>query len=466
MNLTELLDRTTIRWPQKPALVEGEIILSYAGLVQKISELASQLQALQVKPGCRIGLHQPNSINYIALTFALWRLKAVVVPIPMEYTEMELSDIIATMQLEAIVGEKPRGQSLPLQSNCFFTRLTPAVPPDNHGLNIAFIRFTSGTTSACKGVVLSHETILDRLITANKVLCIGPNDTVMWCLPMSHHFLVTIVLYLSEGATIVLGRHVFLAQPFLDATNRWHGTVLYAAPFHYALLSRDGSGAGLASVRLAVSTTCPLPQDVAVNFQTRFGLSLTQALGVIELGLVCVNDDPATRWNSVGRPLPEYALNIRNPDSDGCGEVRFAGPGFFDAYDNPWTWREQLMPDGWFATGDVGRVDEQGYLLLAGRKAAVINLAGCKVFPEEIEAVLNRHPAVRESRVFGRVHPHLGEVVEAEIVLSAEMASIENLPHFCREQLASFKIPTRFHVVPTLPRTSATGKIRRVAAAV
>jgi long-chain acyl-CoA synthetase len=465
MNLTELLDRTAKRWPQKPALIEGEIILAYAGLVEKTMELASQLQAFQVKPGCRIGLHQSNSINYVALTFALWRLNAVVVPIPMECTEGELSDIATTMQLEAILGEKPRGQSASLQSNCFFTRLTPAAPQNNHGLNIAFIRFTSGTTRARKGVVLSHETIRDRVITANKALRIGPDDTVMWCLPMSHHFLVTIVLYLTEGATIVLARHAFLSRPFLEAINRRRGTVLYAAPFHYALLAQDSSGASLAPVRLAVSTTCPLPQDVAVNFQARFGLPLTQALGVIELGLVCINDDPATRWNSVGRPLPEYALKIRNPDGEGCGEVMFAGPGFFDAYDNPWTWREQLMPDGWFATGDIGWVDAQGYLHLVGRKAAVINLAGRKVFPEEIEAVLNRHPAIRESRVFGRVHPHLGEVVEAEIVLSAESASIENLSHYCREQLASFKIPTRFHVVPALPRTPATGKIRRVAAA-
>jgi long-chain acyl-CoA synthetase len=464
MNLTELLDRTANRWPQKPALIEGEIILSYAGLVQEIVELASQLQAFQVKPGFRIGLRQPNSINYIALTFALWRLKAVVVPIPMECTEKELSNIAATMDLEAILGEKPRGQSVPLQPNCFFTRLTPASPPDNHGLNIAFIRFTSGTTSACKGVVLSHETIRDRVITANKALRIGSDDMVMWCLPMSHHFLVTIVLYLSEGATIVLAHHV-LTRPFLEAINRWRGTVLYAAPFYYALLARDSSDANLSSVRLAVSTTCPLPQEVAVNFQARFGLPLTQALGVIELGLVCINDDPAARWNSVGRPLPEYVLNICHPDGNGCGEVMVAGPGFFDAYDNPWTWREQLMPDGWFATGDIGRVDEQGYLYLVGRKAAVINLAGRKVFPEEIEAVLNRYPVVRESRVFGRVHPHLGEVVEAEIVLSAENASIENLSHFCREHLASFKIPTCFHVVPALPRTSATGKIHRVAAA-
>ncbi len=463
MNLTELLDRTANRWPQKTALVEGEDIVSYAGLVQKIAALASRLRTFQIKSGCRVGLCLPNSINYVELTFALWRINAVIVPIPMECTEEEFSNIAETMRLESIISQKPGGKSAPLSADCFFTKLIPAAPPANHGLNIAFIRFTSGTTSTRKGVVLSHETIRDRVIASNKFLRINSDDTVMWCLPMSHHFLVTIVLYLSVGATVVLARHI-LARKFLEAVNQWQGTVLYAAPFHYALLAKDNSDAKISSVRLAVATTCSLPQDVAENFHQRFGLRLTPALGVIELGLVCVNDDPAAREDSVGRPQPDYAVHIRDPDRDGYGEVVFAGPGFFDAYDNPWTTREQLMPDGWFATGDIGRIDAQGYLFLAGRKVAVINLAGRKVFPEEIETMLNRHPAVRESRVFGATHPHLGETVEAEIVLNQPDAGLDSVRAFCREHLASYKIPTRFTIVNTLPRTPVTGKIRRAAA--
>src|SRR5580704_939930 len=104
MNLTELLDKTARRWPQKPALIEGDIIVSYAGLIQKTGELTAQLQVLQVQPGHRVGLCLPNSINYVALTFALWRINAVVVPIPMECTEDELSNIATTMQLEAILS--------------------------------------------------------------------------------------------------------------------------------------------------------------------------------------------------------------------------------------------------------------------------------------------------------------------------------------------------------------------------
>ena len=461
MNLNELLDHAASRWPQKPAFIDGEHKISYAALVEQIAGWTARLQALGITPGARVGLCYPNGITYVALTFALWQAHAVVVPIPAECADEEVSTIAAAMQLEAILSRNPRGQSVALPMEVFLTRLT-ALPPDNRGLNIAFIRFTSGTTSARKGVVLCHETVRDRVLAANKVLRIGPDDKVMWCLPMSHHFLVTIVLYLSQGATTVLARHV-MASRFLKAVNQWRGTVLYAAPFHYALLARDASGAGLSSVRLAVSTTCGLSQEVAFGFRERFGLPLTQALGIIELGLICINaDDPIARWDSVGRPLPEYAIHIRDPDSNGCGEVLVAGPGFFDAYDNPWTSREQLMPDGWFATGDIGRLDSDGYVYLRGRKAAVINQAGRKVFPEEIEAVLNRHPAVRESRVYGAAHAHLGEVIEAEVALRFSIKA-DALRDFCRAHVSADKIPSRIHVVHSVARTAVTGKVRRPA---
>jgi len=256
-----------------------------------------------------------------------------------------------------------------------------------------------------------------------------------------------------------------LAQPFLETVNRAKATVLYASPFHYALLARDRSAVQMPSVRMAISTTCALPAGVAEEFFARFGRPLAQALGVIELGLVSLNRDASPEnWGSVGRPGQEFRVKIVAPDEQGCGEVAVAGPGMFDAYASPWRSREEVLRDGWFLTGDIGRMDAEGFLHLVSRKAAVINLAGRKVFPEEIEAVLNRHPAVRESRVYGRLHAHLGEVVEAEVVLHSPEADLESVRAFCRDHLASFKIPTRLRPVNALPRTTVTGKILRAAA--
>jgi long-chain acyl-CoA synthetase len=465
MNLNEPLENSVRRRPQKTAFVEDSCEISYAALAEKIDDFAEKLKSLQLPPGSRVGLCFSNSVNYVALTYSLWKINSIVVPVPTECPPEELSEMAAAMELAAILSHKPLLQSKPLGPEIFVSKFKLATPPNNHGLNIAFIRFTSGTTNARKGVVLCHETIRDRVFVANKAFQITESDTVIWCLPMAHHFLITIVLYLNAGATVVLARHV-TARPFLEAANQWRGTILYAAPFHFSLLACDNSGAQIESVRLAVSTTCALPQDVSEEFFKRFGKPLVPALGIIELGLVALNsEDPRGRWNSVGKPLADFRVKIISPDENGVGEIAVAGPGICDAYAAPWQPREQILRDGRFITGDIGRLDTDGFLFLISRKAAVINLAGRKVFPEEIESVLNRHPAIRETRVFGRVHPHLGEVVEAEIVLSAENASIENLSHFCREHLASYKIPTRFHIVPALPRTPLTGKIRRVAAA-
>jgi long-chain acyl-CoA synthetase len=462
MNLTELLDKAASDWPKKMALIEGDNAVSYNDLVENTVVLATQLQALKLPPACRVGLCLPNSVNYVALTFALWRIDAIVVPIPMECTEDEMSNIATTMELDAILSQKPRGPSVSLRPNVFFTRLTPTLPSVHHGLNLAFIRFTSGTTNARKGVALCHQTINDRIMAANQALRIGPNDTVMWCLPMSHHFLVTILLYLSQGATIVLARHV-LSRPFLEAAYRRQGTVLYAAPFHYSMLARDSSGMKLHSIRLAVSTTCSLPEEVAVGFQERFGLPLSQALGIIELGLVCVNmDDPVMRWNSVGRPLSKYAVNIRDADSNGYGEVLVSGPGFFDAYINPWISRDQLMPDGWFATGDIGRMDAQGYLFLAGRIKELINRGGEKIWPREIDEALMAHPAVEEALAFAIPDSRLGEEIGAAVVLKNGMkATPEEIQEFGLGRLADFKVPRRVVIVPEIPK-GPTGKPQRI----
>jgi len=465
MNLFDQLQNTAVRHPQKPALIEDELIVSYAELLRRAEALAELLQAQLLQPGQRIGLAFPNGVAYVALTYALWRCGIVVVPVPTECSEDEVREIILAMQLQGLVTPKPRNESAALAPDIFFTPLQPVPPPDNHGLNLAFIRFTSGTTSARKGVALAHETICDRVASANKAFGITATDTVIWCLPMAHHFLITIVLYIEAGATIVLARYV-TAKPFLEAVNRWQGTVLYAAPFHYSMLARDNSGAQIPSVRLAVSTTCALPETVAQDFLRRFNLSLAQALGVIELGLVALNTgNPRGHWNSVGRAAGDFELRLHNLDENGCGELAVRGPGICDAYVAPWVSRENILREGWFFTGDIGRLDADGFLYLLSRKTAVINLAGRKVFPEEIEAVLNRHPDVRESRVFGRTHPHLGEVVEAELVMAKPDTNLDSVRGYCRDHLAAYKIPMRFHVVAALPRTPVTGKILRVAPA-
>ena len=256
MCLTELLDDAAGRWALKPALIDGETTVTYSELREEILEWAARLTSLGVSPGARVGISLPNGIAHVVLTFAVWKSGAVVVPIPGECAEAEVSTIATTRQLEALISPKARAHSEAIRAGVFFTKLSGAQRPDAHGQNIDSIRFTSGTSHERKGVVLCHETVRDRVMAANKALRIGPEDTVMWCLPMSHHFLVTIVLYLSQGAAIVLARQV-LAGLFLELVHRHRGTVLYAAPFHYGLLARDASGG--AFLRCAWRSRRPAP---------------------------------------------------------------------------------------------------------------------------------------------------------------------------------------------------------------
>ncbi|MCI0359215.1 MAG: acyl--CoA ligase [Planctomycetaceae bacterium] len=474
MNLYQLFRETAARQGNSPALLgpQGDAALSYHDLDAAICATSDQLTACGVRPGQCVGLHLPSSPDYIIGTYALWRSGACVVPLPMELAAAEKSEICRTLSLDwAITGgagaafldpfrwadaiRLNRSELVPLRS--------PAQhPPGFAALNSAFIRFTSGTTGSSKGVVLTHETIDERIRGANAALAIGPRDRILWVLSMSYHFTVSIVAYLTFGATIVLPANHFAAA-ITGSIERHSATLLYASPVHYALLAEYPLVRPLSSLRLAISTTSSLDGRVAARFAERYERPISQALGIIEVGLPCINVDPnPQRWDSVGRVLPPYRLRLEDA---GLGpelqEVLLGGPGLLDAYYQPWQTRDQIMPDGWFRTGDVGHVDGDGYLFLRGRSKDVICVMGMKFFPQEVERVLATHPHVEAASVFGRADGRCGETVCARVVTGdcADRPLLEReLRRYCRERLASYKVPEQIELVSALPRT-ASGKI-------
>ena len=214
---------------------------------------------------------------------------------------------------------------------------------------------------------------------------------------MSYHFAVTIVGYLSLGAAIVLPPNHF-ARAISDATCRHSATLIYGSPAHYAWLAECEPPTALPSLRLRISTTAALDPRAAEKFYRRFNLPVTQALGIIEVGLPFINVDFAVGRNSaVGRVLPAYRLQMADVGlGDGFKEILLGGGGFLDAYYRPWRdGAAEIMPDGWFHTGDVGELDADGCLFLRGRTKDVISVLGMKFFPQEVEAVLLSHPAVQ-----------------------------------------------------------------------
>ena len=473
MNVLDEIRARARERPDAEALVagaaQGERRVSYAALAQRMEAGAARLRTAGVRRGDRCGLLAPQGPGFVEEALSILAAGACLVPISTDHAGAALERFAEQAALHHVVREACG------ELRCETRRRVPAV--DGAGdrafraLDPAYLRFTSGTTNERKGVILSHARIDERLAAANQALRIGPEDRILWLLPMAHHFVVSILLYLRYGASILLPSGS-LARPALELASRERASVLYASPFHHHLLSKDSSGIGLPDLRLAISTAEGLRADVAARFRERFGSALSQALGIIEVGLPVVNLDEAdTKPLALGRPLPAYDVWLRDDDGkrleepgnpSQTGEVCIRGPGLFDAYLSPWTPAATIVePDG-FRTGDQGWFDADGTLYLAGRRKSRINMAGMKFFGEEVEDVLAQHPAVRECRVFGRLHPQLGEIPVAEIVPADpahEPRKSELLAH-CRERLPVYKIPRELHFVAQLEHT-ATGKLKR-----
>ena len=475
LNLDEQFHRTAQRQPDSPAILgppRGET-LSYRALDEAIQVTSERLRAIGLRPGDCVGLHYPSSARYIVWNYAIWRCGGCVVPIPVELAAAEKAEICQCLALNLVVSSKNRLRSFQPLLRAEWTDLTAEAvaaplrsdrqhPAGFEAINAAFIRFTSGTTGASKGVVLSHESIHERICAANEVLDIRPRDRVLWVLSMSYHFTVSIVGYLARGAAVVLPANHFAAA-MVDAIVDSKATVLYASPMHYALLADFPQATLLPSLRLAISTTSALDGRVATRLYERYGQSISQALGIIEIGLPFIHlDATPERWSSVGRVLPAYRLRLADV---GLGtdsmEVLLSGPGFLDAYYHPFRTRREIMADGWFRTGDVGRLDDDGYLYLRGRSKDVINVMGMKFFPQEVERVLASHPSVEAVAVFGGSDLRWGEIVNARVVpkdACLESDLEHQLRQYCKERLAAYKVPEQIEFVRALPQT-ASGKV-------
>ena len=479
MNIVEVIKKETLNFRKKIAVIEKSRSISYSELFEAVDISASALKNFGILPSERVALICEDSIEYIIISLAVLSINAVLVPVSTALSKKEIKAVLDRIQINHLIFENTRyekNDDIRILSNEYLEReiflyrcsSNDNMPVGYYKIGPAFIRFSSGTTGASKGVVLSHRSILERTDAADKGLQITSDDVVVWVLSMSFHFVVTILLFLRRSSTIILSGKKSFPEYLEEGLKVHSGTFIYASPFHYQMLiNNDKYGHDLLSgVRIAVSTAMKQPVSAAQAFYEKFGLELTEAYGLIEAGLPFINfSNNAAKRGSVGKILPDYRLKIVNPDAEDIGEIHIKGKGFFDAYFSPWQAREKIMSDGWFYTGDLGRVDNDGYLFLAGRGKNVINFAGMKIFPYEVESVINQHPCVKESVVYGVDHSRFGELPCVEIVVSDKNnknpALLRNEIHgYCRRYLASYKVPKEFKFVSKLSRTYS-GKIKR-----
>ncbi|BCG63867.1 MAG: long-chain acyl-CoA synthetase [Methyloprofundus sp.] len=475
----QLLEFAAQSWPDSPAIIDKGGAVSYSELYAQTEVLKAELLRLGLLKGQGLGVMARNGSAFVAMMFAGMGCGAVVLPISHQLKAAEIDALMNDTQLHAVLDDQSGVQPVDTdvemityaQQTLRFASLERLENKPLTPLNdAAFIRYTSGTTGRSKGVVLTHQSILQRVAVTQKALNLIADDAVLWVLPMAFHFLVTILVYIRAGTRIIVCKDL-LAHTIIQDANQHHATMLYAAPMHFRLLAADLSAEQMPTLQSAISTSAAIPLNIAEKFAKRFNLPVTQAYGIIELGLPLLDSTPDNAKNpqSVGFPISEFSIELLNADNEPVaekevGRLAIRGPGMFDAYLKPWQTREQVMDNGWFMTGDLAQREADGRIVVCGREKTMINVSGNKAFPEEIEAVLNKHTAIVAAHVYGQQHPLMGEIVCAEVVLveNAEL-DVEAILRFCRAQLSAYKIPQRLKQVAQIAHTQS-GKIIRVKA--
>lgn len=475
INVYSVLENAKKQWAQNPAIYDDLGTLNFEELYKEAEQLKNQLIEKGIGSGHAVGMMARNGRNFIIGIFAIIGTGACVMPMSHQLKKEEIDDNIIQARLNFILddlsGVDPLGSSDFIALSHGKVRLAKIEGSDTsrfapHVHNPAFMRFTSGTTGAAKGVIISHQSAIERIEGANKALKLDPSDTVIWVLPIAYHFVVSILLYVRYGAAIAITKD-FLPQSIIESIHRFNGTLLYASPMQIRLLARVEEQVTIPSMKRVISTSAAITTAVCVEFYEKYGIPVSQAYGIIEIGLPIINFEKSEEFpDAVGFALPDYEVVILDENNEPVengksGHLAIKGKGMFDAYLNPPLVRDEVTKNGYFLTADFAHKEKDGLIIVEGRQKSVINISGNKVFPEEVEGVLETRPEIEQAKISGVPHPIMGQIIQAEVVLKENHSiDVEEVLTYCRKRLSTYKIPQRIIIVKELPMTK-TGKLIR-----
>jgi long-chain acyl-CoA synthetase len=510
LNLSMLIEHHARMHPDREAIVAGTVRLTYAQLDGAARRIAGALVALGVKPGDHVALSCPNTPHFPIAYFGILKTGAAVVPLnvllkPREIAQ-HLRDSAARAYLcfegsaelpmaqmgHAAFGEvdscehfvvmtKDPAAGSPIAGTLTLDALMHAAPaafetvlraPDD----TAVILYTSGTTGVPKGAELTHANMLLNAQTSRDLFLdlIGVGQATVLCvLPLFHSFGQTVVMnaHLLQGNRVVLLPR-FEAAAVLETMLAERVNAFSGVPTMYWALLRHVEEQGIdtapvaANLRSCCSGGAPMPVEILHAFDTRFGVEILEGYGLSETS-------PVATFNQVGRPrkpgsvgLPVWGCDVKVIDADGAevprgglGEVVIRGHNVMKGYFRRAEATEEALRGGWFHSGDIARMDADGYLFIADRLKDMIIRCGLNVYPREIEEVLQTHPAVSLAAVIGVPHEEHGEEVMAFVIRKAGATlGADELIAWSRETMAAYKYPRMVEFVDALPMT-ATGKV-------
>ncbi len=493
--------------PQRPFVAFEDRRLTYAQVDAQADALAAALHELGIEAGDRIALTLPNWPEFIVSAFAAAKLGAVIVPLNPRFTSPELQYMLRHSESVAVVtAENWEGTDYLAR----FEQFLGALPDLQYVLSVGeedlwyddrihqfedlvssgegrtyprwegsadepfAILYTSGTMGKPKGVQLTHENLMANAALSADALGLRADDVVFGVNTLFNAFGIgTGVLgTMVAGASLVLHEGYDPAQA-LDIVRREKVTVFHGVPTNFILaLNEAGGRMANGTLRTGVMAGAPASEELVQRIQRELVPGVRVGYGMTETGnLVAVNtpDDPSGKQvATVGRPLPEVEVRVIDVDGsvlpvESVGEVAVRGPGVMRGYyRQPGETAQVFTADGFFLTGDLGMVDEEGFLHLIGRRKEMIIRGGFNVYPREVEDRLHAHPAVLDVAVVGLPDEILGEVACACIVpVEGAIVTGEEIRDFCREVLADYKVPDLVRFLDSFPLTGS-GKVRRV----
>ncbi|WP_286231223.1 fatty acid--CoA ligase family protein [Neobacillus mesonae] len=507
MNLSSQLHETAKASADKIAYYFLDKSCTYAELDRAITKFASGLGKLGVKQGDHIGLLLGNSPQFVISLYGALRLGATVIPVNPIYTEDEIGYILKNGDVKVVVGvdlmiplAKKVHHLLPkvehyiiceTEQNGYKEKIVEELSvyskmksfteviasgdisfrgPTLEDDDTALILYTSGTTGKPKGAMLTHKNLYSNAKDIGEYLKINHDDRVITALPMFHVFCLTVALnapLLSGAAILIVPK--FSPKEIFRLAKQYEATVFAGVPTMYNFLYQysDGNTEDFKSFRLCISGGASLPVALLQNFETKFNVLISEGYGLSEAS-------PVTCFNPLDRPrkpgsIGTTILNVQNKVVNelgeevpvgAVGELIVRGPNVMKGYYKMPEETAAAIKDGWLYTGDMARMDEEGYFYIVDRKKDLIIVGRYNVYPREVEEVIYNHHDIVEAAVLGIPDPNQGEAVCAYVVRKNPELTAEQLFEYCKEHLAKYKVPSSIEFLEELPKNT-TGKILR-----